>query len=73
MTKPRHNWWLSRIANTVIDETKEVVDDTLDRLHDAQRDVRRGLSRLIENERHNPTSASAEPEPKQTAPDTTAT
>ncbi|MBY8886076.1 hypothetical protein K7472_14585 [Streptomyces sp. PTM05] len=52
MAQPRHDWWLSRIVDTVIDETRVVVDETLDRVRDAEHDIRRGLTRLVEGERH---------------------
>jgi hypothetical protein len=41
---------LANLLGDVIDDTKELVDDALDRAGDLERDVRRGARRLLDND-----------------------
>ncbi|MFK8850865.1 hypothetical protein [Streptomyces sp. Ac-502] len=40
---------LTRLIHVVVDEVQDIVEGALDRVDDAERDFRRGLTRLVEN------------------------
>ncbi|MBB6440043.1 hypothetical protein [Streptomyces candidus] len=43
---------LTRLLGSIADSSKDFIDGTLDRLQDTERDLRRGLTRAVENRGH---------------------
>ncbi|WAL93216.1 hypothetical protein [Streptomyces sp. Je 1-369] len=43
---------LTRLIHVVVDEVQDIVESALDRVDDAEKDFRRGLTRLVESRDH---------------------